>query len=29
MQKKYVVKLSDSEREELQSVVKKLKGTNQ
>jgi len=29
MQKKYVVRLTDEERGELQSVVKKLKGTGQ
>lgn len=29
MQKKYVVRLSDQEREELQGIVKKLKGTGQ
>lgn len=29
MQKKYVVRLTDQERDELQSVVKKLKGTSQ
>ena len=29
MQKKYVVRLTNQEREELQSVVKKLKGTGQ
>lgn len=29
MQKKYIVRLSDSEREELRIVVKKLKGTSQ
>lgn len=29
MQKKYVVRLSDEERSELQEVIKKLKGTSQ
>ncbi len=29
MQKKYIVRLTDEEREELQAVVKKLKGTSQ
>ena len=29
MQKKYVVRLTDQERDELQSVIKKLKGTGQ
>jgi len=29
MQKKYIVRLSDQERSELQDVVKKLKGTSQ
>src|SRR5829696_1590994 len=29
MQKKYVVRLTDQEREELQGIVKKLKGTGQ
>jgi hypothetical protein len=29
MQKKYVVRLTDQERSELQSVIKKLKGTGQ
>jgi hypothetical protein len=29
MQKRYVVRLTDQERDELQSVVKKLKGTGQ
>jgi hypothetical protein len=29
MQKKYVVRLTDSERSELQGVIKKLKGTGQ
>ena len=29
MQKKYIVRLSDQERQELQGVVKKLKGTSQ
>jgi len=29
MQKKYVVRLTDQERNELQDVVKKLKGTSQ
>jgi hypothetical protein len=29
MQKKYVVRLTDEERNELQEVVKKLKGTSQ
>lgn len=29
MQKKYIVRLTDQERSELQSVVKKLKGTSQ
>jgi len=29
MQKKYVVRLTDQERDELQAVVKKLKGTGQ
>ena len=29
MQKKYVVRLTDPEREELQGVIKKLKGTSQ
>ncbi|MFN0056515.1 MAG: hypothetical protein ACKV0T_30580 [Planctomycetales bacterium] len=29
MQKKYIVRLSDPERFELQEVVKKLKGTSQ
>ena len=29
MQKKYVVRLTDAERSELQQVVKKLKGTSQ
>jgi hypothetical protein len=29
MQKKYVVRLTDEERDELRSVVKKLKGTSQ
>ena len=29
MQKKYVVRLTDEERSELQSVIKKLKGTGQ
>ena len=29
MQKKYIVRLSDEERDTLQGVVKKLKGTGQ
>ena len=29
MQKKYVVRLTDQERDELEGVVKKLKGTGQ
>src|SRR6202050_1373065 len=29
MQKKYVVRLTDQERDELRSVIKKLKGTSQ
>ena len=29
MQKKYVVRLTDDERRELEQVVKKLKGTSQ
>jgi len=29
MQKKYIVRLSDEERETLREVVKKLKGTGQ
>lgn len=29
MQKKYIVRLTDSERQELEQVVKKLKGTSQ
>ena len=29
MQKKYVVRLTDQERNELQDVIKKLKGTSQ